>query len=240
MHYDHDIRVGIALFILATLFWLVIAPAKSNEWADLERIHNSGEPMTLILSDWEAKEWERMFQEGRGHAVIDGIWSKKKPSIGVARWTLTGHEKQKGWIVATRKNGKIVSTYYTEYRPKKSRTAWMGQGADSATTAVGLGMGFVESNPLLGGMTSAGIAAAKLGATAAVSQASVNTCAKGLGGLGTLGWAASAWNLGVIAGAGPYSAIPALAAGAYIWLREDAVWQCVPDDVFPALAVASR
>lgn len=241
MHYDRDIRVSIVLCILAALFWFATAPVRSDEWTDLERIHNSGQPFTLIFSQKEARNWDRMFKDGRGHAIINGYWSKQRPSIGVAKWTFTGgRHDQDGWLIVNRQNGKITHHWYTEDPPKRSYRGWLGQGADSATTMIGLNMGFVEGNPLFGDLPGIGIAAVKLGITGLISRANVDICAPGMDALGTFGWAAGALNIGVMAGAGVYSILPAIVTGVYVATRGDAVWQCVPDDLFPLIVAKTK
>jgi hypothetical protein len=111
--------------------------------------------------------------------------------------------------------------------------AMEGQVADSASTVVGLGMGAVEANPLLGALPGPAIGAVKLGTTYAVQRyADPITCASFSTVAGPAGYGAAAWNIGVLAGLGPIGALPALGAVALShYTAEDPIWSCLPEDL---------
>jgi hypothetical protein len=89
------------------------------------------------------------------------------------------------------------------------------QLADSATTAVALSNGYVEANPLFGGLSWPIIAVVKLGVTQVVKQTPIEICEPGLLGLTVGGYGAALWNIGVMAGSGP-AALP-VALGLVVW-----------------------
>lgn len=93
------------------------------------------------------------------------------------------------------------------------------QLADSTTTAVGLSSGYVESNPVLSGLSWPYIAAVKIGATQAIKLTPPEICEPGLLGLTASGYGAALWNIGVMAGSG-LAAIP-IVMGLTVWQWEN-------------------
>lgn len=109
-----------------------------------------------------------------------------------------------------------------------------GQGADVLTTAAAIQSGFAEGNPVVAGAVAspAGTAALvglKLGAAKILDNTSVKQCVEGRTAIGTIGWIAAAWNIGVVA-AGPLAGLAAgMATGLGVWkyVAEDAPLRCV-------------
>lgn len=116
-------------------------------------------------------------------------------------------------------------------------TADYGQLADSATTAVALSNGYIEANPLLGGMSWPWIAVTKIAVTQVVKLTPPEICEPGLTGLALTGFGAALWNIGVMAGSGPAS-IPIILAGGWFLFDpalEDAKLTCADPWAFWAV-----
>lgn len=102
------------------------------------------------------------------------------------------------------------------------------QLADSITTAVAFTRGYTEANPVWGNADWPVIAAVKLGATQAIKYAPPEFCVPGLQSATVAGWAAAAWNLGVLLGCGPCVLPVAVAATVWLWddWTRDAIKTC--------------
>lgn len=214
---------------------LLTFPAFANPFLVLETAHNLGDPMTKAMTPRAAERWDSMFTEGRGIGTFTDVkMSTISPDVGIANWGWHRDGKtQNGQLIITTKDGKIDSFYYTE-RPRKPRnTALEGQAADSATTMIGLGMGAVEANPMMAALPGPAIGAVKIGATYAMQRyAGPETCVGFSQVAGPAGYAAAAWNIGVLAGLGPIGAIPAIGVAiATHKYGSDPIWACLPGDL---------
>ncbi|MCK0511390.1 hypothetical protein [Aromatoleum buckelii] len=102
--------------------------------------------------------------------------------------------------------------------------AMAGQAADIGTTAAALGMGFAEGNPAVAALigTPGGIVAVvglKLGAVQYANSRGLAECVTARSLLGSIGWGAGAWNVGMVA-AGPVAAVVLGITSAYVaWNR---------------------
>ncbi len=102
--------------------------------------------------------------------------------------------------------------------------AMAGQAADIGTTAAALGIGFAEGNPAVAGLigTPVGIVAAiglKLGAVQYANSRGLAECVTTRSLLGSMGWGAGAWNVGMVA-AGPVAAVVLGITSVYVaWNR---------------------
>jgi hypothetical protein len=219
-------------WILAFSLFPIVALAGPFE--DLERAHNSGAPMSSIMTSDAARRWERTFKRGRGTArLVNSQWSAKRPQ-GLTWWDWSrGDETQSGWLaIQTNEVGKIDAFYYTEKpRPRhKVNNAIAGQSVDSVTTVYGLANGFVESNPILSGASGPAIAAVKLGTTLAIQEyAGLDNCTSASTALAGAGWGAGAWNLGLLVH--PAVALIPVAAGIYAHRKAEPLWDCLPNDI---------
>ncbi len=214
----------------AVLLWF--SNAYAGPFEDLERTHNTGAPLTDVMTHESAERWEGMFKAGRGTArITDARWSAKRPQ-GLARWS---HEidakRQSGWLaIQTNAEGKINAFYYTEKRRPAVNNAVAGQSVDGATTIYGMASGFTEGNPLLAGMSGPAIAVVKIGSTLAVQEyAGLNYCTASSTSLAGAGWGAGAWNLALLVH--PAAAIIPVAAGVYLHRTTEPLWQCLPEDL---------
>lgn len=140
--------------------------------------------------------------------------------VGVAAWDI--------------EDGRIVRERSEQAEPAGSDLALSGQAADVATTVVGVSAGLAEANPLLAPMASspAGfvvMGALKAGAALAADEMSYESCVGMREGLGTIGFAAGAWNLGILA-APPVAILAGVISGvaAHKAQREDAIVRCLP------------
>lgn len=102
--------------------------------------------------------------------------------------------------------------------------ALAGQAADIGTTAAALGMGFAEGNPAVAALigTPGGIVAVvglKLVAVQYANSRGLAECVTARSLLGSIGWGAGAWNVGMVA-AGPVAAVVLGITSAYVaWNR---------------------
>ena len=80
-----------------------------------------------------------------------------------------------------------------------------GQLADGLTTTYALEHGFVESNPLLSGLSGPEILAVKLALVQGIKLTPKPICEPGLVAASTVGYGLALWNIGVMLGSGPAS-----------------------------------
>jgi hypothetical protein len=223
----------IAILLLSLL---VASSAMADPFADIEAAHNAGAPMSSIMTPVLAEEWDGLFAEGRGTAVIDDArWSASRPGFGVARWSWhRGDESECGWLALQVDRSGLVSHWaYTEKAPPKVRLgAVAGQSADVATTALGLVAGATEINPIVAFAGLPVIGPIKIGGAHLLQHnASLSTCVEATPAVDAIGWSAAIVNACVLAGAGPAS-IPA--GGIILAVRLNKakpVWQCLPSDL---------
>ena len=207
--------------------------ANADLFRTIEATHNAGLPMTTVMTVEPAKAWEDDFGTDRGVALIlDGRWSPSQPNLGLARWDWRrGDQRQGGWLAIWVENGKVARWWHTDKPPRgKHYTDAMGQAADVGSTAAALSSGLAEANALVAGAGLPVAAAVKIGGTAIAHHSSYPACRDALPALGSLGWGATLWNVGMIAGAGPVAAVPAVATAVAAW-RQDRFWECVPSDL---------
>ena len=211
----------------------------ADTFDEIEKAHNTGAPMATVLAAQAAGRWEGGFEDSRGHASItQAHWSEVEPGVGIARWYLVkGDVREYGWLIVEQTD-QGAKWWFTKRGPTKINAAVAGQGADSASTAAALSRGFVEGNPLLAPLGAGGIVALKMGLTIGMQQfASTGACVDYSTAAGPIGAGAAAWNIGVMAGAGPVAIIPGLAATVLASrYAEPAVWRCLPNDLRTAAA----
>lgn len=226
--------LGMLLMVCAGTIGLPwLGKAYASPFEDLEHAHNTGAPLTSVMTPETAARWEGMFQAGRGTArITNAHWSSERPQ-GLARWSHEiGTKHQSGWLaIQTDAADKINAFYYTEKpRPQGANNALMGQGADGATTVAGMASGFAEGNPLLAGMSGPAIAAVKIGSTLAIQKnAGLNYCTAASTSLAGAGWGAGAWNLALLVHHA--AAIVPVAAGIYLHHTTEPLWRCLPADL---------
>lgn len=90
----------------------------------------------------------------------------------------------------------------------------IGQGADVATTAVGLSMGAAELNPL--GMAALAV---KLPLIALANDQAEPQRTHDLTFIEAMGWTAAGWNIGMLALGPPFAIVAAVGAGVVAWNR---------------------
>jgi len=164
---------------------------------------------------------------------------KKFGNMALARADMktAQYGRRVGWIAFQIENGKIEQIVTSFKLPDNFRyEAELGQSADIASTAIGLSSGLVEGNPIMSTVIDSGgipaLAAIKLGATTLIKRSGINTCSNNLGGLAGAGAGAAVWNLGLIAGIGPISIVPAFTVGMIFWDdKDESFWDCMPQEV---------
>ncbi|MCK0506151.1 hypothetical protein [Aromatoleum anaerobium] len=133
--------------------------------------------------------------------------------------------EQRGVMSLYVEDGKVVREEHAVIESAAAvDLAMAGQAADIGTTAAALGMGFAEGNPAVAALigTPAGIVAVvglKLGAVQYANSRGLAECVTARSLLGSIGWGAGAWNIGMVA-AGPVAAVVLGITSAYVaWNR---------------------
>ena len=127
---------------------------------------------------------------------------------------------QRGVAAFWLKDGKIADVAFAPLENSMD-PAMAGQAADIATTAAGLSQGLAEGNPAVAGALSSplGIAAVigiKLGIGEYAETLPIRECVAAKRDIGTMGWTAAGWNLGMLALANPVAAIVGAAIAFHI------------------------
>lgn len=220
------------MFVICTAVLLWFSNAYAGPFEDLEHAHNTGAPLTSVMTPETAKRWEGMFRNGRGFAQItDAHWSAERPQ-GLARWSHEiGAKHQSGWLaIQTDDSGKIDAFYYTEKRRPVVNNAVAGQSADAATTIYGMASGFGDVNPIVESLDAPVIAAVKIASTLAIQKyAGLSYCTAASTSMAGAGWGVSGWNLALLIH--PAAAIVPVAAGVYLHHTTEPLWQCLPEDL---------
>lgn len=187
------------------------------------------------VSNEELKDhWETLIAASAPEEfeVVTALWA---PPVWVA---ITVDQGVPGYmILVPDQNGRIASIYTGELnRAPGGLNGEAAQGADVVSTATILAMGGSELNPLMAGVLDAGgvplLAAVKIGMVQGFKhQGDYTTCVDGVAGMTKFGWAATAANVGAIAGAGigsiPAAVIGYLASDSMAW--EGAQQGCLPE-----------
>lgn len=133
--------------------------------------------------------------------------------------------EQRGVMSLYIEDGKVVREEHAAIESEAViDLAMAGQAADIGTTAAALGMGFAEGNPAVAALigTPAGIVTVvglKLGAVQYANSRGLAECVTARSLLGSIGWGAGAWNVGMVA-AGPVAAVVLGITSAYVaWNR---------------------
>lgn len=137
-----------------------------------------------------------------------------------------------GVMIFNVQDGRVVDEIHTEAKIAEIDPALAGQMADVASTALDVSSGLVEGNPVISGLTgSAGgflvLAAIKGGIVLAASNMDYDECVSARPVLGSLGFATTGWNIGLLAH--PAIAVVAGIAGwvlSYEKQQEDAKVRC--------------
>ena len=142
--------------------------------------------------------------------------------------------KYSGVLMLHLKNGEIVGEEHAQGAPSTVDMALAGQAADVATTAAALMSGLAEANPLVAGAVSSPVGAiamvaTKLGMVMLSGTMGLHDCIQARKSLGSLGWGAAAWNIGLLASGVGAAAVLAAAIVVGTWdnIEKDAAQRCV-------------
>lgn len=173
----------------------------------LETQYNSGKPLLVVTpesrglwsKDRAAKlRFESIRREGRRiFAEYDRVHHRRVVAHGWMLADLT-EDGRLGFVIVTRETPPegVSGRYGMEF----------AQGADAASTAIGVAGGAAELNPL--GFT--GVIAAKAAMLWSVRHGSIENCYQMVAASKQFGWGAAGWNVAALAGAGPVAAVPAV------------------------------
>jgi len=154
--------------------------------------YNNGDPVSVYFKPvrdyWEASG-------RRGKLRLFDIKCNLNKCLSGYVLTDRGKVRDEGWLLCEERDGRLVTMLDNHGAPTFSWGPEAGQLADSATTAVGVGLlGFVEANPLGAG----GAGAAKVLGISDLRSGSLKHCMANASWYKQLGYGAATWNGGLV------------------------------------------